>query len=964
MPNILLGGGDPTSGLAVTGTTTVLQPRVPAPPPAAAAAQGPGGGRKGGARKPGRTLVDPAKEAQAAAAAAAAAARQSAAAGIKVHDVVSGKIMERFTHLSEAFLSFDRNRTGTITQAELARGLRNWGFDLEQKSLDAICKNFVHTASAAERGKIDYQAFAAYFHDALSSRGSLTGFTPRKFVDHRHASPEAHGLQFAPAAAPAEADAPVGPATTTPAPSVSAVIDEVERELRIKIAEQFRSVQHAFLFFDADRSGRISMDEFAAVLKRYGIKLNAAEMEELRRRTVAEAAREAAEMPARKKRDVIFGGEDDDDDDVDDRAASDAEGGGGPKKALGIKYEEFVSHFGKLLDPPSTDNEFNQLNQQHKVHRKRQVKPKRGKNVGHTGGHKIFGSKATATEGKQAQRAFARGVFNGLDECHDALVFHDSDHTGSLSAEAFAAVMRQFGVGDEDVAAAAARFGDDANQGGVDHAAFSDAVADCAGKVASRFFAESEIILQTTAEQAKTAAANDAAGPAGPEEKVAKQLFVREGLSRVVATWKLFDRASSGKIQGGEFINALRNTRSARALGQRASTALSELYDLDGTGRCDFVAFSRSFRKDLVRAASKLKHFAGHRRRSLLVNTERRAETFWREKAEAEAQARAQAETARIQAEAAAEAARRKAKRQPLLPDGRLRRMAGEKKSSPRFRPSFDAHNLVGRVRSSLGPKWRTLKDAFHAADRRNTGTCSPSRFARVVLAAAGVPTSPPLPGQQPRSNSGAGSNGNTGTVTKLDVERLALAFVVKNKEGKMLVSYERFMRQLVLEPLRPSSANRSAGRRPRTSRVTTTSGSVGRNAKPTKPRPGTAATTPGSKPLGGSLSSTKQQVRGRRGSKRESDVMAVKELSEACKLSVYGRWKMLRRVYAKMDAKRRGSVATATFCETLQKHAFAVTPEDFAVMKMRFGTGNGRSRIRYHDFLRYVLQWVTSSSA
>ena len=25
MPNILLGGGDPTSGLAVTGTTTVLQ---------------------------------------------------------------------------------------------------------------------------------------------------------------------------------------------------------------------------------------------------------------------------------------------------------------------------------------------------------------------------------------------------------------------------------------------------------------------------------------------------------------------------------------------------------------------------------------------------------------------------------------------------------------------------------------------------------------------------------------------------------------------------------------------------------------------------------------------------------------------------------------------------------------------------------------------------------------------------
>jgi hypothetical protein len=83
--------------------------------------------------------------------------------------------------------------------------------------------------------------------------------------------------------------------------------------------------------------------------------------------------------------------------------------------------------------------------------------------------------------------------------------------------------------------------------------------------------------------------------------------------------------------------------------------------------------------------------------------------------------------------------------------------------------------------------------------------------------------------------------------------------------------------------------------------------------------------------------------------------------ISQPCSFSIYGRWKELRRMFAKADTKRTGKVLTSFFCETLQKHAFAVTQEDYSSIRFQFGS-NGA--IRYHDFLRYVLTQVVKSKS
>jgi Ca2+-binding EF-hand superfamily protein len=356
--------------------------------------------------------------------------------------------------------------------------------------------------------------------------------------------------------------------------------------------------------------------------------------------------------------------------------------------------------------------------------------------------------------------------------------------------------------------------------------------------------------------------------------------------------------------QGGEFVNALRNTRAGRTMPQRGATALSELYDLDGTGRCDYVAFSRSFRTDVMAAAGTINTSANLRKGSLLVNTARNADQFWKTHALDTA-----AKDAALAAEAKHLNTKQIKKRGRRLPDRTIHALHAEKSTSPRFRSSFDAHQLVQRFQMDLSKHWKTFTKLFRMYDTKNSGYVTPSRFAKII-------TSKTL-----------------ATIPKTQIDRLALAFVDFQKENKPMVSYKRFMKQLVLEPMRPQAGRRRPVTRPTPSKTSII-------ATPSRPRPETS---------NGSGSGAAQQNVAQSRQRGAS----AKDISQSCTYSVYGRWKVLRRVFAAYDTKRSGLVSQKIFCETMQKMAFAVSQKCFAAIRVRFGSNGG---IHYHNFLRHVL--------
>ena len=697
--------------LSVSGNATILLPRPPAggKPSGAAPKQAPS--------KPGRKLSEPAVN----------DFRQQGGAK-KFTEIVSRKILERFTALSEAFIHYDTSHSGAIERRHIEQGFRSKGIDLSEKSINTLCQKF---SAADNPALVDYWALCGYLEKSMSK-------------------------------------------TKTAAASG----EVVEIELRNIMDEHFRSFEHAFLCFDVERSGKVGLKEFAQVLERFGILLSETELTELERQTALAVAEEARIVPARKKRDVIFGGEQELSEEL-PKDPKDAENNA--NKNLKIKYKDFVRHFRKVIFSKTASNK--------KKKKKKSEKPKRGKNVGHNAGHKIFGTKATALEGKHAQEMLARGVFLALDEIHDAVVFFANE--SGIPKSRFSEVLLKFGITSAVVDRLITHYS--TTSGNVNYVNFFDNVfASVAGPVAADFFRESRIILQAPSgsNDGDSSAASLGSGIVPPQSslvaEMVKEVFVKEGVARICDTWRLFDRSGGGKIQGGEFINALRNMRSGRLLPQNKATALSELYDLDGTGRCDYVAFARSFRQDLIKTSNSLKSAAASRRSSLLVKTERNSEEFRRI-------AEDKARKALIDSQAV-DMSKVKKKRQKLLSDSRIRSLVEQKRKSPRFRASFDAHNLISRVRSHLASQWRQLKRSFRSHDPKNQGVVSPSRFARILLSATAK------------------------QVSKQDVERLALAFIEFQGKGKTpKVSYDRFMRQLVLKPRLPSSPRRS---RPASSRM------------------------------------------------------------------------------------------------------------------------------------------------
>ena len=145
--------------LEINGNATILQPRPPSTNQSNVVGQ---------KTKPGRKLQDPATTTK----------------PTKMTEIVSKKILERFLHVGEAFLAFDKDRRGAIAEEDIKTGLHNWGFDLSDKALSDICQRFQHN----EQGLIDYKAFCDYFADTLEGSGSLLAKRQaRRYLDPRKA---------------------------------------------------------------------------------------------------------------------------------------------------------------------------------------------------------------------------------------------------------------------------------------------------------------------------------------------------------------------------------------------------------------------------------------------------------------------------------------------------------------------------------------------------------------------------------------------------------------------------------------------------------------------------------------------------------------------------------------------------------------------------------------------------------
>jgi Ca2+-binding EF-hand superfamily protein len=463
--------------LEINGNATILQPRPPSTNQSNVVGQ---------KTKPGRKLKDPAAATTATKPTKMTAAT-TATKPTKMTEIVSKKILERFLHVGEAFLAFDKDRRGAIAEEDIKTGLHNWGFDLSDKALSDICQRFQHN----EQGLIDYKAFCDYFADTLEGSGSLLA----KRQARRY-------------------------------------LDPVEVEIRKKLTEQFTSVRSAFLFFDADRSGRIHMDEFARVLERFGVVLNQQILDELQQRTEEEHAAAELNVPARKQRDAIFSSYE-----AQDAKAILAANMKADKMRRGIRYEDFVKHFGSVLQPSQNDHDGSDFHNQGE-HKKR---------VGHKGSHKIFGSKTTATEGKNAQKQLAKRLFSSYHELHDALVFHDRTMSGALANARFIEILERYGARKDTALKLATKYSvhepeTPKETPSVNYSGFFSVLCGEAGSAFRSYFSEENIVLQIGVSKRKDPLAKSI------EHQVALQFAAKEGIPRVLSTWKLFDRANSGKI--------------------------------------------------------------------------------------------------------------------------------------------------------------------------------------------------------------------------------------------------------------------------------------------------------------------------------------------------------------------------------------------------------------------------------
>ena len=168
-----------------------------------------------------------------------------------VETKLAAKMLRKYTSIKDAFLAFDTDHSGRISDNEFRAVLQIWGFRLSQRLFQKLLSRF---RSSDDVNGIDYTQFSEYFGKILYPKDSGYNFTPRNNIKNSKESAVERKEETA---------------------------DDVEAALRNALFQQFKSIRSAFLYFDKDMNGTISKEEFKEVLKRYGMRLEDAELQTL-----------------------------------------------------------------------------------------------------------------------------------------------------------------------------------------------------------------------------------------------------------------------------------------------------------------------------------------------------------------------------------------------------------------------------------------------------------------------------------------------------------------------------------------------------------------------------------------------------------------------------------------------------------------------------------------------------------
>ncbi|XP_028814200.1 EF-hand calcium-binding domain-containing protein 6 isoform X2 [Denticeps clupeoides] len=153
-------------------------------------------------------------------------------------------VQEVYPLLKRAFMVFDENKTGVLTQAEVRRVLEALTFCMT----DQHCRRLLELLDTESTGVIDYQHFLDIFH----SQNSIL----KRLAQKKSGAPPAQKLL---------PQTPMEPTDTWAT---------VQAILRDKLSEQQEAVLKSLTQLDQAQNGTVSLPEFQRVVQNYGLPLS------------------------------------------------------------------------------------------------------------------------------------------------------------------------------------------------------------------------------------------------------------------------------------------------------------------------------------------------------------------------------------------------------------------------------------------------------------------------------------------------------------------------------------------------------------------------------------------------------------------------------------------------------------------------------------------------------------------
>lgn len=278
----------------------------------------------------------------------------------KVESMLVERIQSKFAQVRKAFRAIDKDHSGTISPDELALVLKEMGLDVQSAEVQGILKHM----DKDQDGAIEYDEFNEQFgklihgdsmsHNMLDMMGSPE---KRKVVAR-----------------------PDGASKTN--------LENAQKILKNKLANNFSQVRLAFRRFDEDHSGTISQAEFRLALRSFGVDLSDADLDAM-------------------------------------VATFDQDGGGD------VSYEEFNTFVSELLNPSEKGGGMLGTIEASASHQ-RGAQQARDTTV-----------KASAED---VEKMLVEKIKNKFNKVQHAFRSFDKDHSGSINADEFKAVLYTYGL--------------------------------------------------------------------------------------------------------------------------------------------------------------------------------------------------------------------------------------------------------------------------------------------------------------------------------------------------------------------------------------------------------------------------------------------------------------------------------------------------------------------------------------